>query len=161
MIFVADPELQKAAMKALDFRANRKNNTDAALRIVRFIDCRGENGCWNWLGQSRSHGYGYFWADGKWQKACRWLYSQVIGPVPEGLHLDHLCRNRLCVNPFHLEPVSPGENTRRGALFDVLRIRWAAITHCPKGHAYSGDNLHMYGNKRRCRACDRLRHAKI
>lgn len=71
--------------------------------------------CWEWSGSViKSTGYGQVWADGTNHLAHRVVYELLIGPIPEGLQLDHLCRNRRCVNPEHLEPVTGKENIRRG-----------------------------------------------
>jgi hypothetical protein len=75
-----------------------------------------ETGCWQWLLNMSSRGYGRIWADGRRHTAHRYVYEHFHGPIPEGLELDHLCRNKLCVNPDHLEPVTHIENVRRGAL---------------------------------------------
>jgi hypothetical protein len=72
--------------------------------------------CWEWRGQQQQGGYGIVqWPRRRTTTAHRAIYSIIRGPVPVGLHLDHLCRNRACVNPDHLEPVTPGENTRRAS----------------------------------------------
>lgn len=109
--------------------------------------------CWIWRGRFVKHhyrgGYGRFDIAGKGKLAHRLSYEWLIGPVGEGLELDHLCRNRACVNPDHLEPVTHAENMRRGA--------HAMKTHCPKGHEFVGHNLVLYTargwTERRCRAC--------
>ena len=71
------------------------------------------SGCWLWLGATTDNGYGSFWADGRSHRAHRFAYAQFVGPIPSGLTLDHLCRNRICVNPKHLEPVTDRENILR------------------------------------------------
>ncbi len=109
----------------------------------------GVHGCWLWRGYKTRNGYGRFWMDGRTQPAHRVSYELHVGPIPDGLHIDHLCRNRMCVNPEHLEPVTLAENNRRGA---------AVITHCPQGHEYAGDNLYIgRDGKRYCRTCHRER----
>lgn len=110
--------------------------------------------CWEWTGAKTADGYGLFKADA--QKSMmgphRWSYERYVGPIPTGLQLDHLCRNRACVNPSHLEPVTPGENVRRGDAGMNMRRK----THCPQGHPYAGDNLLLdLQGKRHCRLCRR------
>lgn len=83
--------------------------------------------------------------------AHRWLWERLVGPVSGALQLDHLCRNRACVNPDHLEPVTAAENVRRGALGAVRRAK----THCPQGHEYTPENTARRRGKRYCRECGR------
>lgn len=110
------------------------------------------DGCWVWQGAT-SNGYGVVGlgrrTDGT-GKAHRVLYELLVGPVPPGMELDHLCRNRRCVNPDHLEPVTRQENIDRSPLMPGSRAT------CPKGHPYEGENLYLYPNGwRACRACHR------
>lgn len=118
------------------------------------------NACWLWTAGKVPAGYGSFspGPDGPSQVgAHRWAYEEQIGPIPEGMVLDHLCRNRACVNPDHMEVVTSQENVRRGVFPASSR------THCPAGHEYAGDNLHIdRKGHRRCKLCnrDRLRRLK-
>ena len=108
------------------------------------------DGCWNWLG-ALDRGYGRFSlvVDGR----SRHLYAHGVsyemarGPVPEGLQLDHLCRNRACVNPDHLEPVTRRENILRG---EAPTAKAARRTECPEGHPYEPS---PWRRERICRIC--------
>jgi hypothetical protein len=121
---------------------------------------RHRDGCWLWMGSRMHNGYGQFkkYPDGRSQSAHRVAYELAIGPIPQGLDLDHLCRVRHCVNPEHLDPVSRGENLRRSPLTGPgMNIRKTA---CPKGHSYATDNDgHRYcptcKTERRKGKCDR------
>lgn len=108
--------------------------------------------CWLWLGAIHHTGYGQFWFEGCAVFAHRWAYEQWVGPIPDGLELDHKCRIRHCVRPAHLEPVTNHENIRRGRSGQ----HQSAKTHCPAEHPYSGDNLYLNPTtgKRECRACN-------
>lgn len=114
-----------------------------------------------WIGGTNGVGYGTFHAGKKLRTyAHRWSYQYHVGPIPDGMHLDHLCRNPKCVNPEHLEPVTCRENLLRGVGPSALH---AAKTHCPAGHPYVGDNLYVHPRKgyRVCRACGRERYRQI
>lgn len=107
----------------------------------------GFDACWPWLGSRQRIGYGVF----RNTVAHRAAYVLSTGPIPLGLELDHLCANRGCVNPGHLEPVSRRENVMRSSSFAATNAR---KTHCPKGHPYAGSNLHVAPNgDRRCLTC--------
>lgn len=111
--------------------------------------------CWLWTACLAGGGYGQVWVDGRLRYAHIVAYAEVNGDVPPGLELDHLCRNRACCNPAHLEAVTRQINQLRGM---TLAAKNAAKTECPKGHPYSGDNLKVYGPRRRsCAACNRER----
>ena len=109
--------------------------------------------CWLWTA-STIGGYGAIYAGerlGKNLLAHRVAYEMLVGPIPEGLYLDHLCRVTLCVNPNHLEPVTPRENLLRGENHAAKKSRQ---TECLRGHPLSGANLYTYPNgNRRCKIC--------
>jgi hypothetical protein len=106
--------------------------------------------CWNWTAYRGPGGYGRFSVDGPMRMAHRVSYTFFVGPVPGGKQIDHLCRNRGCVNPDHLEPVTNYENVVRGE----SGAKQAARTHCPQGHEYAGKNLIVNTNGARvCREC--------
>jgi hypothetical protein len=119
--------------------------------------------CLLWTGSKTRNGYGVFgYAHGKKAMAHRFAYERLIEPIPDGLQLDHLCRNRACVNPHHLEPVTQKVNLLRGIGFAGVNAR---KTHCPRGHEYTPENTKSFSGWRQCRACtnqlqnERRRHA--
>ena len=124
----------------------------AADRFWAKVDKAGDADCWNWTG-CRSEGYGRFHFEGRLMPAHRWSYEDAVGPIPEGLVIDHLCRNHSCVNPAHMEPVTNAENTRRGIAADVIYARQASQTHCKNGHELSDENVYRNGRQRQCRTC--------
>lgn len=124
----------------LPLRFQRKLATDLA------------TGCWIWTGAKVHHGYGRVRVDGRTLSAHRVVYELLIGPIPEDLVIDHLCRRPACCNPSHMEPVTQAENVRRGK---------SLITHCPKDHPYDEPNTLIVttptGTRRVCRTCNRER----
>lgn len=114
--------------------------------------------CWNWIGYKNIKGYGRFWINKTTLMAHRLSYELSKGEIPTGLEIDHLCRNRSCVNPAHLEVVTYKENQLRG-INTIINLQLSK-THCPKGHELKGDNLAYYElkyNWRRCKTCLRIR----
>lgn len=113
-------------------------------------------GCWEWRARIHRQGYGQFGvASGQMKGAHRVAYEALVGTVPAGLELDHLCRVRHCVNPRHLEPVTHAENMRRGVVWEFNRNK----TQCLRGHAFDEMNT-LYvkrSNERQCRTCNRDR----
>ena len=101
-------------------------------------------------------GYGMFYVDGRRFRAHRWIYEQEVGPIPDGLVLDHLCRNPACVNTAHLEAVTQAENKRRSNDPSAVNAR---KTHCKYGHEFTPENTTWYrnGTSRSCNECQRNR----
>lgn len=114
------------------------------------------DGCWLWEGTGDRKGYGRFGADGVRWLAHRYAYTVLVGSIPEGHELDHLCKITNCVNPAHLEPVLPAEHARRSDQGAYQRRK----THCPAGHPYTPENTRMQGTGRHCRACESPRNGR-
>lgn len=118
-------------------------------------------GCWNWQGYVNPKSRYGTWSlqvGGKTKTVYshRYAYELLVGPIPEKLVLDHLCSNRQCCNPEHLEPITQAENTRRGAAAASNQFRAEAVTHCPRGHEYTAENTYLRkSGGRACRACGR------
>lgn len=138
-----------------------KSSTDPLKRFWKKVNKQGPimpgmtTRCWLWTGQTM-RGYGQFGSqneNGQWQKgpAHRWLWKQVRGHIDDDLVLDHQCENRSCVRPDHLEPATRVANTMRGKSPHAVNAR---KTHCPRGHAYTEDNIYLIQGQRRCRVCN-------
>lgn len=128
-------------------------------RILARIEIDAE-GCWRWTGRLDRDGYGIIAVDHIPRSAHRVAYEALVGPIPAGLQIDHLCRVRCCVNPAHLEPVTGRVNTLRSPI-TVATIN-SQKTRCPSGHAYVGVNLYTDPvGGRHCRACHRQQAAEF
>jgi hypothetical protein len=112
------------------------------------VDTSGE--CWLWTGSRQKNGYGRFSLKNRGRLAHRFAYELVVGPIPEGLEIDHLCRVRACVRPDHLEAVTRRVNSLRSTSFAAQN---AKKTHCVRGHALEGENLYSRNGWRWCRQC--------
>lgn len=112
------------------------------------------SGCWIWLGGVDGNNYGHFHDGESLRLAHRWSYEFYIGKISEGLQIDHLCRNRSCVNPYHMEPVTPAINTQRG--ISVTKVV------CKYGHPYTEANTYRRrdNGNRMCRECGRINSRK-
>ena len=115
------------------------------------------SGCWEWQASlNGKDGYGLFWNGQRTQVAHRFLYESLNGVIPIGFELDHLCRNKRCVNPIHLEVVTRSQNTARGIGPSLAKENQLAKTHCPRGHEYTAENTYVNPEGRRyCRICVR------
>lgn len=107
------------------------------------------DGCWEWTGCLTPSGYGQVTIAQRRHYAHRVSFEEFIRPIPEGLDIDHLCRNRRCIRPGHLEAVTRSINIRRG-LLSALRT---PKTHCPRGHEYTYENTRVYRGRYSCRKC--------
>jgi len=125
---------------------------DRLMAKVRISDA----GCWEWLGRRNWAGYGRLTVTSPTREVQthRLAYELFVGPIPDGMQLDHVCRNRLCCNPKHLEPVTARENQRRGT--SPVSANMAA-THCLRGHPLDDDNTYLHKGRRQCKECQRTR----
>ena len=122
--------------------------------IQRFMSkVKNTNNCWIWLAGKQGGGYGQFRVNGKTLLSHRISYELFKDDIPYGLELDHLCRVRHCVNPEHLEVVTSQENTKRGELGLINKLK----TQCKNGHEYNEKNTYKRKTgKRQCRECHRI-----
>lgn len=114
--------------------------------------------CWLWTACTGRRGHGYFGINGKNRAAHRVAYEMLVGPIPPGLTLDHLCRQPACVNPAHLEPVDNRTNVLRGIGPTAQNAR---KTHCKRGHSLTSENIYRRGNGRQCKLCCRDRYLRL
>lgn len=127
------------------------------VRFWRHVRCAEDpNICWDWTGYLQ-RGYGRIKDNSKQRRAHRWAYEAFVGPISRGLTIDHLCRNRACVNPAHLEVVSAGENVLRGYAPAAINAR---KTHCKYGHRFTVETAKPVKRHGRivgvcCRICER------
>lgn len=109
--------------------------------------------CWPWVGTFNRSGYGRVHRWGRQEQTHRVAYELAVGPIEPGMEIDHLCRNRACCNPAHMEVVTHRENTMRG---QTIVAAAAARTHCPRGHPYDEVNTYFHPScGRMCRTCQR------
>jgi len=142
-------ERQREILRKHQFKPGH-NAMPPLLRFWRKVEIQ-ENGCWLWTGcLAHPQGYGRLEINGEAIYAHRFIYEQLRGPIPLDKEIDHRCRNRACVNPWHMDIVTTGENTRRGV---ESRMRG----FCKRGHPRNPENTYIQkdGHTRACRACHR------
>lgn len=145
--------------------------TPAAVRVLGKVIIA-PSGCWEYTGKLKWGGYGLIRVGGKDRRAHRVVYEALIGPIPPDLVIDHLCFNKRCVNPMHMEVVTPGENTRRAWRAELAKAprkrrdpatyyRPPPLTECQRGHPFDEENtIHRPNGRRACRACSKSRDAR-
>lgn len=135
----------------------RRFGTRDAFDLVMAKVVKQDDGCWVYTARVDDRGYGVSNSrriPGS-RLVHRIVYERLVGPIPDGLVIDHLCRNHPCCNPEHLEPVTQAENIRRGEAPGIIAANRRAATHCESGlHEMTPENTYSWGNSpRRCRAC--------
>lgn len=134
----------------------RKHRFDSVMDRFMSKVCKLPNGCWAWNGARNRWGYGKFTVGRVTVAAHRYAYAKLVGRIPDALTIDHLCRNRSCVNPEHMQPVTMRENLLRG---DTFQARNASKTHCKNGHEFTPVNTRIVNGWRQCRECMLIRKA--
>jgi len=127
------------------------------LERIEALTITDSRGCWVYApGRASSSGYRQVLVGPRMLRyAHRVTYEALVGPIPDGMQLDHLCRNRACVNPAHLEPVSPRENTMRSPM-SMAAVN-SRKTHCPQGHPLTPENVYGAPKRRQCKTCTNTR----
>jgi len=142
-------------MKKVKVRFGDKRISDRHWsKIQRVVRVSKLGQCWEWKTGKNPKLYVSLRAKGtKTRLGHRYFYETLVGEIPAKLDLDHLCRNRRCVNPRHTEPVTRQVNLLRGDTVPAMRSK---VTHCPKGHKYTAKNTRFYKNMRNCRECNKI-----
>lgn len=132
-------------------------NKNDLLRFQKYIELDLLEGCWLWKSNINENGYGYFKINYKNMRAHRVSYQYWNGPISKNYEIDHLCRNRSCVNPQHLEAVTHQENTKRGLQSKPHLNQHVNKTHCKRGHEFNEKNTYVKDSSRHCRICHKER----
>ncbi len=155
---------RKGGVKLCGMHAARRQRgipMDQVPRIIGDLEARfwskvipaGALDCWPWGASRNDGGYGQIMIDGRPHRAHRVAWQLLRGEIPTGLVIDHLCRNRPCVNPWHMDLVTNEVNIERG---EFRSSRTPLKTHCPSGHTYAGENVRIAkAGYRVCRSCER------
>lgn len=172
------PHYQRARLYGPDdprslYLVGQRPRPTAEERFWAKVDRRGDSECWPWTGALQPNGYGRFTSDNRrasrqGSMAYRYAYELLVGPIPDGLVIDHMCHtpecklgndcpHRRCVNPAHLEPKTQAENQHRSTVAEVQRARHARRTHCKDGHELTPANTYVVQGRRRCRECLRIK----
>lgn len=159
---IKDPRAAQTAEGVTDYKGVDMSNfsisdSDKSRFFAKVIISFDKNKCWVWK-NPLDNGYGRFWIGTKTGLAHRISYQILVGDIPTGKQIDHLCRNRSCVNPSHLEPVDIKTNVLRGEGLSAMNAR---KTHCKRNHPLSGNNLFINNrNQRVCKICASMASAR-
>lgn len=154
----------KGAEAALKLAEEAGGDVWMLARFFSKVDVKSKNLCWNWLGARAKNGYGNFGLNNKSALSHRVSFTIFKGEIPEGLWIDHKCRNRKCVNPNHLRAVTPQVNAMENS--DASSRYLAERTHCNHGHEFTHENIYMKIDKvsskryRMCKKCDQISKTK-
>jgi len=135
---------------------------DVKDRFMQHVSPEPNSGCWLWTGVIGPKGYGHgFIGKGRTRSAHRAAYELFVGPIPDGVEIDHKCRVRSCVNPKHFDLVPHRVNVQRGIAVgeagrDASHKRQAERTHCKNGHEFTEQNTRIWKGARICRTCKRI-----
>ncbi len=156
LVKTAFPQQEHPPERGLSLMPNPRMTPDERFRASWVLL---PNGCHEWTRLLDRYGYGHFCANNKHWKAHRWAFLHLIGPIPDGLQVDHLCRNRKCVNPEHMEAVTVRENVLRGIGRTAVNAR---KTRCKEGHEFTEANTYINKSTggrvcRKCRNAGKLR----
>lgn len=150
------PEAERSSRRVVHYKGDHMTfSRDQISRLFWDKIRKTPNGCWEWIGGKYPHGYGRLDLAKRGMYPHRVSYEIHKGSIPDGLHIDHLCRNRGCCNPAHLEAVTCAENIKRSPI--AAATLNAEKTHCPRGHEYTPENTTYLngGRGRACRTCRR------
>lgn len=127
--------------------------TPAITRLHSKYEIDKKTGCWNWTSHVDWNGYARLWSNraGRKELAHRIIYHEEVEEIPLGWHVHHLCHNKICVNPDHLESISPSSHSSLHS-----GSYWREQTHCIHGHEYIESNIYHWRGKRMCRECRRV-----
>jgi hypothetical protein len=126
------------------------------IRFAAGVVMDSKTGCWNWV-RGNVKNYGRFTLNGVKVLVHHYTYQKTYGTIPDGLELDHLCRNPRCCNPAHLEAITHQENVARGNVAIANGIRGRMVTECLNGHSYTPENTYTHRNMRSCKVCRRAK----
>lgn len=145
-------------LRGIPFRPIEFKRQPGSEPIIRWneVPCMvtGLGPCHVFIGAKNSDGYGHFKMGNRWPRVHRYVWEKANGPIPAGMFMDHICRNRACCNLNHLRVVTPWQGAHENCGASVASAN-ASRTRCPLGHPYDGENTYWYDGRRQCLTCRR------